>query len=261
MVGIVGGSFGLYGYLPAVCIYYSNTKVLIEERHKDKFLQRPELLQYKDNIIWESSVKNIINKVELLILAIPPVSVKEYLNIIVESPTIKKIIVDKPICEDPLISENFIQKIEEVGIKIISSYLFIYTDWISKIKATDSCIIKWDIINKNPLISWKRNPLLGGGDITFYGIHLLSVAAYVYNELNPHSFKFYIDSNSNINKFDITIGDNQYISESPFLLSNTNEDNRIPYIVQLFNDLDNNYETINNLMKKTNELWKQVKPK
>lgn len=260
MIGIIGGGFGLYGYLPAVCIHYDNIKVSIEKRHKVKFLQRSELSPYYDKIIWETSTQNIINKVEVLILSIPPLHVKEYLNLIIGSPTIKILIVDKPICENPYITEKFIQKIESAGIKIISSYLFIYTDWISKIKNTENCIIKWDIINKNSITSWKRDPSLGGGDINFYGIHLLSVMAHIYDKFNLDNFKFHINSNSTINKFEIINNDNYYISESPFLLSNNNEDNRIYYIIQLFKDLDNNYEFLNTLMKKTNKLWKQIKP-
>jgi hypothetical protein len=261
MIGIIGGGFGLYGYLPAVCQKYCDKLILIEIRHKDKFLKRPELSQYSNRILWQNSVNEIINQVELLILAIPPVSVKEYADLIICSPTIKKLIVDKPICENPNTTENFITKIESVGIQLVSSYLFIYTEWVVNLKKDKKCIIEWDIKNNNPINSWKRNNLLGGGEINFYGIHLLSVVAYIFENLNQEMFEFTINPDSTKGKFKVINGTYHYNASSPFGDLRTDEDNRVVYIKKLLDDLENNYKFLNALMKKTNEIWKQIKLK
>lgn len=257
MIGIIGGGFGLYGYLPAVCQYYTNELVLIEKRHKCKFLKRSELSQYENRIIWKDSPDDVIDNVKILILSIPPIHVKNYLNSIINSPTIKKLIVDKPICENPYITKDFIEKIELAGIQVVSSYLFIYTKWVSNLNKNKKYIIEWNIKNNNSQNSWKRNNTLGGGEINFYGIHLLSVIAYVFD--NPNMFKFFINSNSIKNEFKVINDEYSYTAESPFECSKTYEDNRVVYIKKLFNDLENNYKMLNTLMKKTNELWKKLK--
>jgi len=130
MIGIIGGGFGLYGWLPSLCQYYPNETILIEKRHEDKFNKRPELQQYKDRIEWLYYTE-IIMQSELLVLAIPPYYVYDYLELILHHNSIKRIIVEKPICETPEKSEEFIKQIEAKGIKICSAYIFIYTEWIN----------------------------------------------------------------------------------------------------------------------------------
>ena len=172
MIGIIGGGFGLYGWLPALCQFYDDVWISIESRHKEKFIKRPELQQYRDRIDWVDSVDEIINDCAILIFAIPPNQVYGYLDKITNSEWVEKIIVEKPICETPEKSEQFIKAIEDKGIKICSSYLFIYTDWFKELDPNKKYSLMW--IKGNPNDNWKSNSNLGGGEI-FYNIHLLSI--------------------------------------------------------------------------------------
>lgn len=280
MIGIIGGGFGLYGWLPALCQFYPNETILLEERHKEKFDKRPELQQYKDRIEWKHGF-DVVKDSELLIMAIPPSKVYHYLEFITDSRNIKKLIVEKPVCETPEKSEQFIKAIEDKGIKICSSYLFLYTNW-SRILLQNSQYIKWDIKNNNLKDSWKHNNIQGGGPLKFYGIHLLAVmvslnydyvihveskkpdSIYILLSKGEDTFSIEINSNSEEPKFELML---QYPKieilniNHPFPEFYNEEDNRIPYIKDLLNDFENNYNKVNSLMHKTNSLWKTVEQK
>jgi len=278
MIGVLGGNFALYGWLPALCQFYPNETILIESRHKEKFNNRPELQQYKDRIKWVTT-KKLFNESELVIIAIPPDKVFNYLSLINQSLSIKRIIVEKPICEDPDKSERFINVVEQKGIKICSSYLFLYTDWAKDFVKDKISSIQWYIDNKNPKNSWKWENDLGGGMLKFYGIHLLALASYFNLKLKKVEFKEYSKKKYleiSFDKLSIQIQDdseypsfriakNDYLEDLKYPFPNRNlfEDDRIPYLINLLEDFNDpyEYEKLNILMKKTNQLWKQVEEK
>ena len=257
MIGVLGGGFALYGWLPALAQFYPNETILLEERHKSKFEQRSELQQYKNRIEWIKGDKNISFFSELLILAIPPHQVYQYLPVIKSSPYLKKLIVEKPVCETPEKSEEFIKQIEGKGIKICSSYLFFYTDWYNELNSNKYYSINWLKSNDNPIDSWKKKDELGGGDI-FYKIHLFA--------LQTVNFNIHIKFDSGVKEgcneiFIVNETDKDFIHCSPFEEQFNGEDDRIPLLKQLLYDFENNYEKVNKIMKDTNQLWKQIEEK
>jgi len=257
MIGIIGGGFGLYGWLPAVCQYYPDKTILIEQRHRSKFNRRPELQKYVDRIRWFSSTEQIIYLSETLILAIPPDQTYDYLDFIVSHSKVTNLIIEKPICETPEKSEEFINEVEKAGIKICSSYLFIYTDWFKNLNPNNQYTITWIKSNDNPKDSWKHKEELGGGQM-FYNIHLLALKSYLNNIKTNFIHMFSPDYNI-INIRDKT--NNTEISTSPFSEITNGEDSRVTYIKELLYDFENNYEKVNKLMHKTNQLWKTVENK
>ena len=258
MVSCIGRGFALYGWLPSLCKFYPNEKIGVHNKHSHKIKSRPELNKYLDRIEWYGNILELIDKTEFLILSVPPNEVKDFLIPITQSTNLKRLIVDKPICETPEKSEEFIKAVEDKGIKICSSYLFIYTDWFKELNPKKQYWVNWHRPNNNPLDSWKHNPKLGGGKI-FYLIHLLAVSTYFPNmEVN-------VDSEDIPTQECLTIID-EYGSRieniyNIFKKSESEEDNRIPYLIQLLDDFENNYDKVNILMKNTNELWKQEKLK
>lgn len=254
MIGIIGGGFGLYAWMPSLAQYYPSDKIFLESRHKEKFDKRPELQKYKDRIEWVN-IYDILENVKLLVLAIPPNNVNLYLEDILKSNSIKKLIVEKPICETPEKSEQFIKAIEDKGIKICSSYLFFYTDWFKELDPNKQYEIVWLRSNDNSKDSWKHKDELGGGEI-FYKIHLLALKTYLDNI--DIRIVYYKDS---LNQNEIIIlnnTDKNYIHCSPFEEQFNGEDDRIPLLKELLFDFENNYEKVNQLMKQTNGLWKQI---
>ena len=94
MIGILGSGFGLYGYLPALCLYYPNKKILLNSASRLKFNARTELREYSSQIIWVDGIEQIINRSELLIICYPPFEVEKLIDILIKSPVLKKIIVE-----------------------------------------------------------------------------------------------------------------------------------------------------------------------
>ena len=274
MIGILGSGFGLYGYLPAICQYYPNSKVLLKKSAKNKVCLRPELKRYLNRITWIEDTKEIIQKVELLVVSYPPFEVKKLTKLIIDSKKIKRVIIEKPVCENPEASIQFINLIENSGKKIISSFLFIYTDWFSVMKSGENNSIEWKIVNVNSKESWKWNYNLGGGILRFYGIHIVAVLASLNCKIqelssnNPNNFQA-VFANSNFifnthichidNKPSFTLNDNfKYLSPFGTSSENTLEDYRVPYLVKLLEDLDENYIFLNKLLKDTISLWREI---
>lgn len=267
-IGVLGGGFGLYGWMPALCQYFPNDKVFVSMKHKEKFTEREELKIYENQIEWKS-INEIINQCEFLIIAIPPYNVFNYIHDIINSSTIKKIIIEKPICENYKKSEKFINEIEKKGIKLCSSYLFMYTDWFQKLKnelKNSNIEINWKIKKRDSV--WKNDPSIGGGALNFYGIHLLSLIGFfdydLYEITNCSSDSFEAVFKKMDKLFSIKINiceKNSFIindfvnQETPFGTLNVNNDFRIIPIKMLLNDFEKNYDQLNSIMKKTNKLW------
>ena len=275
MIGILGSGFGLYGYLPAICQHYPNSKVLLVKSAKDKAYLRPELTKYLHRITWIETIKEIIENVNLLVVSYPPYEVQKLTKLIVNSKTIKSVIIEKPVCESPKKSLDFVNQIEKSGKKIISSFLFVYAEWINVMKSDDNNkSIEWKIVNTNSKDSWKWNPNLGGGVLRFYGIHIIAICALFncklkelkFNKLNDFEAVFansYFTVEAHItyieNESMFILNDN-LIYSSPFGISEEKilEDYRVPFLVKLFEDLEGNYIFLNKLLKDTISLWSEI---
>lgn len=282
MVGILGSGFGLYGYLPAIC-QVSNEKVYLLNKAKEILLGRSELTKYFDRITWIESSSEIISTCETLIIAYPPQYVYPLIELIETSSTLKKIIVEKPICQNSTTSLQFISRVKNKEIKIISGFLFIYAEWYQNLVNCNNgdININWNFLKKSSLISdlsWKYSSNQGGGALNMYGLHLLSiltsfepVPVYVYQN-NDEGFravfktnnKFYININLELtttqSKFEI---ENITSTESPFGKQNEiyHEDFRVKYIIKMLIDFENNYEYLDKLMLETMCLWSLIERK
>lgn len=288
MIGVLGGGFGLFAWMPALAQFYPNETILMESRHKEKFNLRPELQQYKDRIKW-TTTKKLFNESELLIIAIPPDKVFNYLSLINQSLSIKRIIIEKPICEDPDKSERFISVVEQKGIKMCSSYLFFYTKWYEELQKWlhslnnqyNLILIQWMLKTPHIKETWKEQEELGGGVIKFYGIHLISVLSHLGYKLDniqkntkneffaefchkiPETFpniiiNVVINAEDNLFMLRNRNKEKSILLKTPFGEENNLEnDNRIPYLIKLLND----FSYMSLITKKTNQLWKEIEQK
>ena len=68
---IYGSGFGLYGYLPA--IYKFSKKVYLNKKYQETFKSRKELALFEPKILWYKNVKNIISKIDYLVIAKRPI--------------------------------------------------------------------------------------------------------------------------------------------------------------------------------------------
>lgn len=275
MIGILGSGFGLYGYLPAICQYYPNKSILLVNKAKLILNSRSELSNYKRNIIWKENYEDIIKSSDFLIVAYPPFETQKLIKLILASSKIKKIIVEKPICDSPEKALFFLNQMNKANINIASSFIFIYTEWFNFFENhNDNIKIHWQIVNINHENSWKWNPNLGGGIINFYGIHLLSVCAYLGFSLkiilnnSKSSFEAVFQKQSQELKIKINYSksksffnvNNIKVGETPFGNKNPiyKEDFRVSYINKLLIDFNNNSFALEELARETVLLWQSV---
>tara|TARA_R110002072_G_scaffold218213_1_gene375893 strand:- start:9928 stop:10791 length:864 start_codon:yes stop_codon:yes gene_type:complete len=275
MIGILGSGFGLYGYLPAICQYYPDKSIFLSYKAKLILNARSELHNYQKNIIWKESYEDIIQSSEVLIISYPPFETKKLIKLITSSSKIKKIIVEKPICETPENALFFLNQMKKANIKIASSFIFIYTEWFDFLKNSDIDIkIHWQIVNKNQKNSWKWNPELGGGLLSFYGIHLISLCAYfnfkvkkiIKNDLNNFEAIFKKKNREILIKINYSNSEtffkinNSFSEETPFgkQKSLETEDFRVSFINDLLNDFEKDNNDLEKLARKTILLWKSI---
>jgi len=282
MVGILGSGYGLYGYLPAIC-QVLNEKVCLLNKAKEILLSRTELTKYYDRINWVESSSQIISTCDTLIIAYPPEYVYPLIEMIEASSTLRKIIVEKPICQDSTTSLKFITRVKNKKIKIISGFIFIYAEWYQNLVGHNNGDINiiWKFLKKSKLssdLTWKYSSNKGGGALKMYGVHLLSILASfnaepvrilqnndeVFRAVFKTKNKFFININLELTNtqsyFKI---ENITTLETPFgkQSENNQEDFRVKYITKMLIDFENNYEYLNELMFETMHLWGLIENK
>jgi hypothetical protein len=172
-VGILGGGFGLYGYLPA-CINLG-WKVHTLNRYCDTIVNRPELQSYLRQIDFHDHEESLTSAVDSLICARDPDSQEKLVKLIDKS-------FDHLFLEKPL-TANVFSHIEVLDLLLANEqnfsvgYLFSYTDWFDRVinfeslKSRPDVAIEWNIRPKES--DWKFNKSRGGGLGSFYGIHFI----------------------------------------------------------------------------------------
>jgi predicted dehydrogenase len=196
MYAIIGGGFGLYGYLPAVVNTAKESKIYLPEKYLRVIENRSELSFCVSHIKWVKSELELFNKADVIVIARRPI---DTLNIISQltkkNRNIKKVILEKPVARTPEESHNLLQILDKNNIIYQIGYLFLYTDWLSHLKfLTKTKHVKYATIEiewtftahhySNDLNNWKRFNSCGGGALRFYGIHLIALASYLeYNNI------------------------------------------------------------------------------
>lgn len=188
MLGILGGGFGLYGYLPAAMIH-SNEPVMLPRRYKSIIESRNELLKFLNKIVWMNSEDDLLVAVDNLIISRRPIDQELLISKCLEHENIKRIFLEKPLASSPIKAQEMLAKLASNN-KICSfGFTFRFTNWANEIKKIiigsnfgeqSSVYLKWEFMadhfmrNEN---SWKMDHNQGGGAIRFYGIHLIALLA------------------------------------------------------------------------------------
>jgi predicted dehydrogenase len=185
MIGIIGSGFGLYGYLPAVAAT-TNEKILIVERYKEKFYNRPELFIFENNIQWVKDLNELIESANCVILSVTPAMQASIIKEYILGSGIKNLILEKPVDVSPQASIQILKKLEISEINFRIGYTLRYTDWVQSIinikkrnKLATTINIYWSFLAfhyRNNISTWKRNDWEGGGVLRFYGIHFIALS-------------------------------------------------------------------------------------
>ena len=175
-VGILGGGFGLYGYLPA----FANLQfeIFTLSKYENFIKKRPDLSKYIDKVNFLNEEKELINKVDYINVARNPES--QYQFLIHNKPySFKHLYLEKPIAHEGTAYSECIEnfKIEKTSFSVF--YSLTYMDWYNNIikemmKGVNQKIeIVWKIKQKSS--SWKQDITKGGGMLKFYGIHFIKM--------------------------------------------------------------------------------------
>jgi len=186
VIAILGSGFGLYGYLPAL-VKGCGQRVVLSERHREPFAQRPELARFADDIVWERDEASALDRAEGVVLALPPSRQAEWIPRCVERPNLEHILVEKPLATSPEAAAALLEELVRSGKVIRIGYTFRYTDWAERMTAalkqsrgSKRLLIQWSFLAhhfRHDLGNWKRFHKSGGGAIRFYGIQLLALLA------------------------------------------------------------------------------------
>jgi len=298
--GILGGGFGLYGYLPAG--FNNGLNILTLEKYQDFILSRADIKHFFNKIQFYKRNEEVIDKSDILVIARRPADQEEIINKINNG---KDLILEKPIAQTHNVASEIINKLTQKGFNYRIGFTFLETTWYRELKKfyktnianVTNFGIKWSFQAnhyKMNSMNWKRNINEGGGVFNFFGCHILSLLAsiddweindidsFFYNDCDE--FKFDLEAESNkgvkctsrcnsnsfndpvfeINIFTKTGKKYNYKSKDPFdyLIKNNNLlDHRIPLLERIINSFNDDKISYTNLYKKYVELRMQSEPK
>ena len=175
-VGLIGGGFGIYGYLPA--LVENGHNVITKEKYRSEIYSRTELSDYWSHVSFASSEKELLCLGEVIVLATHPNQQKKILEENVFRK--KRIFLEKPLATSVSEHSNLIELLETQQTHFSIAYLYRYTSWFEKLEesANNASEIKvcWEIKHSNQ--NWKSAAFSDGGLFDFYGIHLAPLLYY-----------------------------------------------------------------------------------
>jgi predicted dehydrogenase len=292
--GILGGGFGLYGYLPAIA-GLKNTKVVVLEKHLPFLESRSELKRYAPIIRLVKSRDDILSQADSLIFSVPPRIQEELLRQIDPLQRYKFLVLEKPLAATPEAAVAMLKKGIEIASFVRVGYSFLYSTWGETIRQSDlllsagDCKVSWKFFAhhfRSQIISWKGDHEQGGGALRFYGIHLIAYFESINQTVVEYSrlicdqygaparwqarFKIHngaritvdLDSRSQIELFEIhTPNDvcnfkilNPFSGES----SENDEDSRVPVLKRFLEISGSSNDEIYKFYYRVNQLWAEV---
>jgi predicted dehydrogenase len=185
-IGILGGGFGLYGYLPALVVGLGR-RVVLPMRYREVVLGRDDVRDLDASIDWVGSDEELLREATGVIVARRPTDQLEAIVQIAASPHIERVLLEKPVAPDPARARRALDLLSKSGKAVSVGYNFRYTawsrrlaDWLQRPHACECLTIEWRFRahhHVNELDSWKRRPAQGGGALRFFGIHLVGLLA------------------------------------------------------------------------------------
>lgn len=284
---ILGGGFGLYGYLPTIIKKY---KIILPLKYKKIMQNRNDIKNFIPFVEFSDDLNYIFRNIDSIVIALNPAKQEEIIQTIINFNNIKNIFLEKPLASNATKAIN-IQALlfTTTKLKIRIAYLFIYCTWFellnNEIKMDKEISIKWQFKAhhyKNNIDTWKRHTKEGGGALNFFGIHLIALATYLGYEIvekisfkqtqNLEIYQFKANFIKNNNKFKIildckasqdifTISSNNkilYNHSTPFGIQKTNMDFRICLIEKYLQSNKHSNAKYYDWFNKTAMLWFKI---
>lgn len=176
---ILGGGFGLYGYLPALS-ELEGVSIILPSRYKERLKQRDDINSFYNMIEWIDNGENLLELCEGLIIAVPPTQQFLWVKRCLYYKNITHLLLEKPLASTPSLALDLMRELECSGKKFRIAYNFRHTCWgestLRHAKGIKS--ITWNFQAhhyKQNIQTWKRRYSEGGGALRFYGIHLIAL--------------------------------------------------------------------------------------
>ncbi len=188
MLGILGGGFGLYGYLPAA-VELLQEPVLLLEKYKPAIDSRKELVNFKDQIIWLKSEEELMQTADSLVISRRPLDQEALISNSLLLKNLKRIMLEKPLACSPENAQKILNQIEKSNKKCSVGFTFRYTNWAKNLERAifndgfskpETLSLSWNFMAdhfSHNSESWKKQHTQGGGSIRFYGIHVVALLA------------------------------------------------------------------------------------
>jgi predicted dehydrogenase len=185
--GILGGGFGLYGYLPAVAQRTTGAIHLLQ-RHEKLILERSEIHELLSRTVFEANIAAIFQKCNSIVIAVPPQDQQSIVEEILENKWVGQLILEKPVAPTPALTIKLLNNLNKSEIKYRIGFTMGETKWFNQVKKyltvhegeTIKIKIDWRFLAhhyRSGLNSWKRYPAQGGGATRFYAIHIIFILA------------------------------------------------------------------------------------
>jgi hypothetical protein len=171
---VIGGGFGVYGYLPAAISNGWEVSTLL--RYQAMMQERPELvgLLSRVNFINESEID--VALYDAIAVARNPETQFEFVS--KHSNFRGHYFLEKPLGATATKHHELLDLLKVNGISFSIAYLFKYQVWYQEIIRFSTepmnCKVRWGIEGP-PVNSWKSDNEQGGGLITYYGVHFLEL--------------------------------------------------------------------------------------
>ncbi|OJW47805.1 MAG: hypothetical protein BGO67_09160 [Alphaproteobacteria bacterium 41-28] len=290
-IAIVGGGFGLYGYLPAL-LQIPNATPILQTRYQERLKARTDISQFYNDIEWVSDDDALLETSEGIIIALPPMEQYMWAKKCLGFKNISLMLLEKPLAPNPILANELLNDLESSGKKFRLGYNFRYTLWgqdiLKNAKSIESIVWNFRAHHYTQNVqTWKRQHDDGGGAIRFYGIHLIALLAELgyndasYSEVNEKQeneieswdtelvgsglppCRISVASNSDNTKFIVRDGNGHvYSLLQPFQTLLTRKDalmdQRIPFLTQGLQDMLSKDQFFYDWYHKTNLLWSNI---
>lgn len=201
-IGILGGGFGLYGYLPA--FLNQGYEIYTLEKYKETLKNREDICHFANKVTFLSNEKELIKNVNNLVIARNPKSQYETLKKY-DITKLDFLFLEKPLARN---LEEYKELINLLNIKNKNYAIFYsltYLDWYKslveslQVQNNNNYEINWGVNLNNK--GWKINEIEGGGLIKYYFIHFIPMI--IFSNLEIKSIK------NNTNKLCVSLKNNK----------------------------------------------------
>lgn len=183
--GVLGGGFGVYGWLPAA-VLVPGAKVTTLARYETRLRARPELAHLPAIIRFVDEIEDLLEVSDCLVIAQRPSDQARIAREVIRRSWRGYLVLEKPLAPDPPRAHELLAALSEAKVRVLMGFLMDRTEWGRALAESfvgdrpTRVDITWRFLAhhyRHSLDSWKRRPSDGGGALRFFAIHLIALLA------------------------------------------------------------------------------------